>query len=295
MIYQERNWRNLLINSLFLLPGLSIYICFFFYPAIQNLAFSFYRMDSFISGKFIGLENFRTMLTDELFHVSVFHALYFMVLYATIPIILGLAVAIILARAKVRGITIFRCVYFMPYVITGIAVGMAFHWVFLPVNGLLNSILEFLGLSVLQRAWLGDVNTAIHAVGSVGIWATFGFIMLIFLAGLQRLDNTLYEAAKVDGANIWNQIIHITIPSLKNEITVALVLNIIAGLRNFGLVLAMTHTGGPGTSTMVMSLYAIRVAFNQNNFGYGAALTLVITLICLIVTFLVMWARREQN
>jgi raffinose/stachyose/melibiose transport system permease protein len=291
---QERNWRNLWGNSLYLLPGLILYLLFFLIPAFQNMIFSFYRMDSLTKGIFVGLQNYQSMISDQLFQSALFHALYFMVLYATIPVLLGLIVAIILARAKLKGTTLLRCIFFLPYIVTAVAIGITFQWVYSPNNGLLDTVLKFIGLGFLRRVWYGDEATAIHAIGAIGVWMTFGYMMLIFLAGLQRTDESLYEAAKVDGANVWRQFINITIPSLKNDITIAIIFNIINGLRVFGLVMATTR-GGPGNSTLVMDQYAIQTAFSQGDLGYGASLTVVITLITLIVSLLVMWIRREES
>ncbi len=290
----EKNWRNLAANSLFLLPGLLLYLFFFLFPASQNMIFSLYRMESLTKGVFVGLANYRAMLTDQLFQLALFHSLYFMMLYVTIPVLLGLIVAIILARANLKGTLLMRCIFFLPYVITTIAIGIAFRWVYLPNNGLLDTLLNGIGLGFLRRIWYGDESTAIHAIGSIGIWMTFGYMMLIFLAGLQRTDVSLYEAAKVDGANVWHQFFHITIPSLKNDITIAIIFNLIGGLRVFGLVMATTR-GGPGNSTLVMDQYAIETAFSQGDLGYGAALTVIVAFITLIVSLLVMWLRREEK
>ncbi|MGE5582130.1 MAG: carbohydrate ABC transporter permease [Bacillota bacterium] len=291
---QERNWRNLAANFSYFLPGLLLYLLFFLVPAFQNLFLSLYRMDSLTEGLFVGLENYKTMLNDKLFHLALFHALYFMLVYVTIPVALGLLVAVILAQARLKGAMLLRCVFFLPYIIPVIAVGITFQWVYMPNIGLLDNVLKFSGLGFLQRVWYGDEATAIHALGGIGIWMTFGYMMLIFLAGLQRTDQALYEASRVDGANAWHQLIHITIPSLKNDITVAMVFNLINGLRVFGLVMATTR-GGPGNATLVMDQYAIRVAFSQGDLGYGAALTCVVALITLAVSLLVMWVRKEES
>jgi len=246
-----------------------------------------------LTPKFIGLQNFLYMFSDQRFIHSIYNSIYFMVIYATIPILLGLIVAELMVRLKVRGTPFFRVAFFMPSIITGVATGIIFHGVFVPSTGLVDQILQVLNLQSLQQLWLGDEKLVLHTLGSIGIWMTYGYMMMIFIGGLQRTDESLYEAARMDGASSTEQFFHVTLPSLRNEITVAMILNLIQGLRNMPLVYTVTK-GGPGDASLVMSLYSYQTAFEQSNLGYGTTLTLVSTIFILLVSLLVMHFRKEE-
>lgn len=172
-----------------------------------------------------------------------------------------------------------------------VVVGVVWRWMFNPTSGPINIALNWLGLGRFAISWLGDFTWALPAVGSIGTWVQYGFCMILFLAGMQRIQEEYYEAASLDGANALNQFLHITVPSLRSEIAVALVTTIIAALRVFDLVYTTTR-GGPGESTMVTGFLIYRSAFMLNRIGYAAALATVLTLIILIISLLI---RRYQR
>ena len=163
----------------------------------------------------------------------------------------GLILAAILRRGQVRGLGIYRVLIFMPQVIALVVVAVAWHQIYSP-NGMLNQVLEAVGLGELTRGWLGDPTFALPAVGMIGFWLQTGLVMLLLLAGMGRIPNDLYEAARLDGAGAVREFFAITLPSVKAEITTALVLTIIAALKTFDLVYVTTG-GGPGTATTVPS------------------------------------------
>jgi len=182
-------------------------------------------------------------------------------------------------------------VLFLPQVISMVVVGVIWRWIFNPQFGPLNILLNSVGLSSLTRAWLGDFALALPAVGSIGTWVQYGFCMILFLAGMQHISEEYYEASSLDGANAFQQFVHVTIPGLRAEIGVALVTTIIAALRVFDLVYVTTR-GGPGNATLVVGFLIYRSAFQQNRIGYASAIATILMLIILGISLLI---RRFQT
>ena len=279
----EKKWKG----WLYVLPGLLVYFVFTFIPILETVRTSFYRWDGFSSQKFfVGLENYARLLTDNVFLGAFTHNLVFIIFYCIIPILIGLALASLLGRGKLPGLNFFRTILFLPQVISMVVVGVIWRWIFNPTFGPLNLALNALGLQHLTRAWLGDFTLALPAVGSIATWVEYGFCMILFLAGMQRIPEEYYEASSLDGASSFQQLIHITIPSLRSEIGVAMITTIIAALRVFDLVYVTTR-GGPGNATLVTGIVIYRAAFLQNQTGYAAALATVLMLIILAISLLV--------
>jgi len=279
----EKKWKG----WLYVLPALLIYLVFTFIPILETIRTSFYRWDGFSSQKvFIGLANYARLFIDNEFIGAFFHNLFFIIFYCLIPILIGLVLASVLGRGELPGLTFFRTVLFLPQVLSMVVVGVIWRWIFNPTFGPLNLVLNALGLEHLTRAWLGDFTLALPAVGSVGTWVEYGFCMVLFLAGMQHIPEEYYEAASLDGANPFQQLIHVTIPGLRSEIGVAMVTTIIAALRVFDLVYVTTR-GGPGNATLVAGIVIYRAAFLQNQTGYAAALATVLMLIILAISLLI--------
>jgi raffinose/stachyose/melibiose transport system permease protein len=276
------------LGYLYILPGLVIYLLFVLYPVLETVRTSFYRWDGFtVNRTFIGLQNYRQLLIDHQFLQALSHNLIFIVFYSIIPIILGIILASLLGRRRLPGMTFFRAGLFLPQVISMVVVGVMWRWIFNPVFGPLNAFLKLVGLNSLARPWLGDFTLALPSVGIIGTWVMYGFCMVLFLAGMQRIPEDYYEAAELDGANEIQQLRYITLPSLRPEFGVALITTIIAALRVFDLVYVLTR-GGPGDRTLVVAFLVYRAAFQQNRIGYAAAVATVLTLIILLISFLIL-------
>lgn len=269
---------------LYILPGLVIYLVFIFYPILETIRTSFYQWDGFSSNRtFVGLDNYINLFNDSQFLQALLNNLIFIVFYSIIPIVIGLALASLLGRKPLPGMTFFRAGLFLPQILSMVVVGVTWRWIFNPVFGPLNTGLRTLGLDALTRSWLGDFNLALPSVGSIGTWVQYGFCMILFLAGMQHIPEDQYEAAELDGANGFRQFLHITIPNLKAELAVALVTTIIAAMRVFDLVYVTTR-GGPGDSTLVTGFLVYRSAFQQNRIGFAAAVAAVMTVIIFIIS-----------
>lgn len=277
--------RSRLTPYLFVLPALVLYGAFLLYPLIRAGQFSFYDWTGLGPSTFVGFENYFELASDESFVAAISHALVLIVFYAIIPLCVGLVLAAVLRRGQVRGMGIFRTLIFMPQVIALVVVAVAWRQIYAP-NGSLNSLLDGVGLGVFAQGWLGDPNTALIAVGIIGTWLEMGLVMLLLLAGMSRIPNELYEAARLDGAGPIREFFAITLPSVRGEIVTALVLTIIAALKTFDLIF-MTTSGGPGTSTTVPSYEVYRRAFELKDVGSACAVAIVLTLIVFAINVVV--------
>lgn len=276
----------------YLLPALLVYLLFTFLPILETIRTSFFQWDGFSENKvWVGLANYVELFSDPKFHNALRNNLIFVIFYSIIPIMIGLFLASLLSRRPIPGFAFFRTALFLPQVISMVVVGVIWRWMFNPTFGPINTLLRQIGLDGLAISWLGDFTWALPSVGSIGTWVQYGFCMVLFLAGMQHIQDEYYEAASLDGANAFRQFIHITVPGLRSEIAVALVTTIIAALRVFDLVYT-TARGGPGESTMVTGFLIYRAAFTNNRIGYAASIATVLTLIILIISLLI---RRYQQ
>ncbi len=278
---------------LYLLPAFLVYAAFLLYPLMRAAQFSLYDWPGFGPSTFVGLGNYVDLLSDRRFLAAISHALILIIFYSILPLVVGLVLAAILRRGKVRGLGFFRVVIFMPQVIALVVVAVAWYQIYAP-NGFLNRALSAIGLDELTRGWLGDPNFALPAVGMVGFWLQTGLVMLLLLAGMGRIPNDLYEAARLDGAGPVSEFFAITLPSVKAEITTALVLTIIAALKTFDLVYVTTG-GGPGTATTVPSYEVYNRAFNLKEVGSASAVAVVLTVLVFLINVVVSRIGEEKR
>ena len=266
---------------LYLLPAFLVYGAFMLFPLIRAAQFSLYDWPGFGPSTFVGLGNYVDLLGDERFLAAIQHALILIVFYSILPLIVGLVLAAILRRGQVRGLGFFRVAIFMPQVIALVVVAVAWHQIYSP-RGILNDGLTAIGLGHLARGWLGDPTLALPAVGMIGFWLQTGLVMLLLLAGMGRIPGDLFEAARLDGAGPVSEFFAITLPSVRGEITTALVLTIIAALKTFDLVY-VTTSGGPGTATTVPSYEVYNRAFNLKMVGSASAVAIVLTILVFVI------------
>ena len=271
------------IGYLYVLPGLLIYAAFVLVPFGHTFWISFHAWDGITPSRWVGFDNYRRVFTDPQVRETFGHALVLVGFYALLPLILGLFLAALLSRMRVRGISGFRAILFLPQVVALVAVGVVWRWILAP-DGPLNESLRAVGLGSLARPWLGDFTWALPAVGLVGTWVTFGLAMVLLVAGVQKIPTSLYDAARVDGAGPLREFFVVTLPGLRNEIVVVLVLTTTTALRSFDLVYVMTG-GGPGTSTSVPSYRLYTAAFQTGEAGLGAAIGIVLALAIFAVAF----------
>lgn len=270
---------------LYLLPALVVYAAFLLYPLLRAAQFSLYDWPGFGPSTFVGLGNYADLLTDRDFQAAIGHALILILFYALLPLAVGLVLAAILRRGQVKGLGVYRVLIFLPQVIALVVVAVSWYQIYAPA-GQLNAALTALGLGSLTRGWLGDPVFALPAVGMIGFWLETGLVMLLLLAGMGRIPNDLYEAVRLDGAGPIREFFAITLPSIRAEITTALVLTIIAALKTFDLVY-VTTSGGPGTATTVPSYEVYNRAFNLKEVGSASAVAVVLTALVFLINAIV--------
>lgn len=270
------------------------YGVFVLYPSLASFWYSFTEWDGLSRPRFIGFANYtKALFEDPLVWIALKNNLIFMLFFAAIPLVLGLVLASLIGRSRLKGINLFRVGLFMPQVVPLVAVGVIWSWIYNPAFGVLNNLLTIIGVPQWGRAWLGDFDVAIMAVGGIGAWLWYGFCMVIFLAGMQKIDEALYDAAKLDGAHAIRQFWHITLPELQREITVCLVMTLTGALRVFAVVYVTTN-GGPGTTTLPISLYVFKNAFEYNRMGYATSIAVLLTLLIFLVVIITIHVREER-
>ncbi len=284
--------RGKIIGWLFVLPALVMYAIFVLVPLLMSLQYSFFRWDGIGEMTFVGLKNYQTVLQVPDLLGTIINAFELVIWFSFIPVGLGLVTASVIHRmASGRLGTVARTVLFLPQVIPLVAAGIIWGWL-LALPGLINEALRFVGLDALTRAWLGDFDWALPAVGVIGVWVLLGFCTVLLETGMSKIDQSLYELARIDGANWFTEFIRITIPLLRNEIGVCLTVTTIAALAAFDIVY-VTTAGGPGNSTAVPGIQIYILAFTQQRIGLASALAVMLMLLVLIVIIPIQRLSRE--
>jgi len=281
----RRHWSRRILPYLYIAPTVVSTFVFVIFPFLANFYYSVVEWDGFGAKRFVGFANFAELAQDLRFRSAAAANLVYFVYIVVVPILLGLLLASIIGRAKVRGLRVYQTIYFIPQVVAPIALGVIFRWVYAPLFGIFNGLLQLLGLRHLVRPWLGNPETATAAVGLIGTWAWFGFCVILFVAGIQKIDEHLYEAAKIDGAGALRQFWHITLPDLRFEVVVAMIMATVQSLGGYIFPVVRVTTNG-AYATRPIGLYAYQLAFVEGRMGYASAVMLVLTAIILGVAVL---------
>ncbi|WP_181347204.1 carbohydrate ABC transporter permease [Thalassobacillus sp. CUG 92003] len=292
---KQRNWKRWSIH-LFPIPALIIYGLFIVYPLFAALTYSFFEWDGMVRGEFAGFKNFVDLFTLQPFSDLFWNAFGHNILYFVLQMIFQNGLAFILAYIiykKVRGAEFLKISYFLPRLLSVIVVGFLWKLILNPNYGAFNVILENLGLEALQKAWLGDPDTALIAIILINSWYGLGFGVLIFLAGFQSIPKELLEAGKLDGATGLSMVRRILLPLMVPSIMIMTVLTFIQSFEAFELVYAMQGSeGGPYSSTDTLAVYFYRLAFGGSSggsssaIGLGSALAVVLFLFIAVFTAL---------
>jgi ABC-type sugar transport system permease subunit len=283
------SWSSLV----YVVPALAFFVVFVIYPICVSVQTSFYDYDGLTVATPAGFSNYRNVFADPDLRAALGHALLLLVFYAALPVCIGLVLAGAMSRIRIHGLTLFRALLFLPQILSSVVVAVAWRGL-LASDGPINWVLEHVGLGALATSWLGDFDTALPSIGIIGTWVEYGLCMVLFLAGIVTIDRSLYEAARLDGAGPVREFFAITLPALRPQVSIALILTITFALRNFDLIWNTTR-GGPGTSTTVPSLYVYLDAFQNRQLGQASALAVVLTVIILIVVAVVQLAVREPS
>lgn len=286
---------------LFLVPAAVLFVAVIAIPFGMNVGISFTRWQGVGPVQWIGLGNYQRLFHDSVFWASFRNNAGIVVAMAVVPTALGLVVAaglfdFIGKRFGPRTASLLRACIYLPQVMPLAVMGVVWGWILAPRDGVLNVVLKDVGLGSLSHDWLGDPNTALYTVMAVLVWIQLGFPVVVFMAGLQRVDPALHEAAELDGASWRRRFWHITVPQMRPEFSVVLLMCTIAALKAFAPIYVLTR-GGPGHSTDIPSYYAYQNFFEKTQVGYGAAIATVLTVLTLIVTtaFLVVQSRHQDE
>lgn len=280
----DKGWKKASVISLFLLPNLVGFMLFTGLPIVASLGLSFTNWDLLSKPEFIGLDNYVQLFQDEEFWAALRHTLLFIAGYLPIVVALSLGIAIVLNR-KVRGAVFFRAAYFIPVVSSWVAVALIWKWLLNPSYGLLNYALSFFGME--GPAWLQDPAWAMSAIILTSVWKDTGFVMVLFLAGLQNISKTFYEAAEIDGASPFRKFWHITLPLLTPTMFFVLIISLINSFQVFDQVMIMTE-GGPAGATTVLVQQIYNQAFRYFQMGYASAMSWILFLLVFSITALQM-------
>ena len=293
----RRASRALWLTSLLLPPAL-FFIVFEIYPMISALIYSFYKWEGIGRTGFAGFENFRRVLFDEPFRSWTFNAFRNNIIVFVSLMVVQNLVALILALilgSNPRGTRFYQVVFFLPVTLALVLVGFQWKLFLNPLIGLVNKVLEFIGLGMLAQPWLGQESTALYAIILVNAWRWVGFPTIVFLAGIRSIPQEYFEAARLDGANEWHVARHVTWPLIAPAVTIIVILTFIGSFNWFDLPYAMAGVDGqPGRSTDVLALYFYRTAFGEvsgglQDFGRGSALAVLLFLFVLVIS--IIWTR----
>ena len=280
----QRDHGKLHLFLAFIFPTLFIYSVFIVYPIFSTLFNSFFSWTGLTADKtFIGLENYRTLFADKAFSQSVVNNLWVIITSVFVQIPLGLVMALIISGPRKR-VKVYKVLYFIPYLMSTVAIGLTWGFLYDPMLGPINQILRHFGFNTNSLFWLGDKKTAMISVLIVVVWNFAPFYMILFNASLSTISDDYYEAASLDGATKLQQFSHITMPLLWPSIMNAVVLSIVGSLKTFDLFYVMTK-GGPGTSTELMVTYMYKQGFTYFKMGYASsvAFTMFFTAVLAIV------------
>ncbi len=279
------------LGVLLVLPLLAMTGVFLLFPmanAIYYVVVDFDGID--VTPPFVGLDNFRELTGDPKVWDAFQNNVIWILIGTIAPLVLGLALALLLWHVQ-RGSVVYRVVFFLPYVLPQVAVGVVWGWIYEPSRGWLNRVLELVGLDALTTGWLGNPDTALYAVLATAVWTVLGFVFVILLSALRTVDTDLVDAARLDGANGAQRLRYVVLPQIMPVFLMVTTVTLLGGFSVFDLIFVMTG-GGPAGATDVLGTYAYSSAFQLNRISYGTTLALVATL--LAVPFAV-WLNRLQG
>lgn len=283
----------------FIAPALGLIVLFFVVPVVAGFLlaatdFDIYGIGDFSTARFVGPGNLAALLHDPVFWKALANTFYFVLVGGPLSVAVSLAAAMLLNARLVRLKGFFRTVYFAPVVTTMVAVAVVWRYLYHPRFGLLNQILALFGLPDVN--WLGDPRWAMPAIILMAVWKNFGYNMIIFVAGLQSIPTTLYEAARVDGAGPWQQFRRITVPALRPMLMFVGIITMIGYFQIFTEPYVLTGgTGGPLNATLSLVMYMYKQGFRWWNIGFAAAVALVLFVIILVGTLIQMRLQRERQ
>ncbi len=294
----ERLLRDKKMILLFVGPALVLFVCILLGPMIYGIALSLFRWDAITAPTFIGFDNFVFMFTQDVTFWTAFKISIFFVIFSLVSQqLLGLTTAIILT-SNIRFHNLFKNIFYLPVVLSSAAVGLLWSFIFHPKIGAINQILAAIGLGSFQPQWLYDISgwlpLPLWCIGFVAMWQYMGSTMMLYMAAIQGIPETLYEAAFIDGAGRIKCIRYITLPLITPMVKISTVLSCIGSLKFFDLIYTMTN-GGPAHATEVLASHLYTRAFKLWEYGYGSSLAVILVILCLLFTFVLNKLIKVEN
>lgn len=285
---------------IFIIPFFASFFILLIYPIFYSLYLSFMQYDGISPAVFVGLDNYKRLITDKFFLKSVINT-WRIWLFNFIPqIIFGLGLAYVFSRFKIKGRNFFRALYYLPNLVTAAAVGVLFSVLLGRKSGVINQLLVKIGLIDEPIYFLGSPTWSSAAVSAIQWWMFFGITIILFMAGIKAIPETYYEAASIDGASSWDAFRRITLPLIRPIMIYVLVTSLIGGMQIFDVPFtivkgSISEIGGPQKSLLTMALYMYTTAFNYSNRGYGAAIAWGLFLIIVIFSILIFYFLRSKE
>ncbi|SDT28797.1 carbohydrate ABC transporter permease [Actinoplanes derwentensis] len=273
--------RNTALGWSFLLPNFAGFTLLTLVPVGLLFYYAFTEWNVFGGATWTGLDNFRQLAGDSSFWTALGNTVYYAAFHIPLTLAVSLGLALLLNR-RLRGVAFFRTVAFFPYITSIVAIAQIWNMLLSPGFGPVNEVLRFIGVAN-PPGWTTSADWSMPAVILVSTWRDMGYYMLLFLAGLQTIPKQLHEAAMVDGASAWDRFRAVTLPGLRPTTFFVTVLLTINSFKVFDIILVMTD-GGPGQSTLVLSQYIFQKGFEENQFGYASAVSIVLFALCFVVT-----------
>lgn len=277
-----------------MVPAMVIYCAVVVAPALYSLYLSLFKWNGLGKKTFVGLNNYINLFTrDQVFRIALKNNLIWIVLTIAFTMTLALLLAVALNR-KFRGRVVYRAIFYFPYMLSWVVIGIVWRWIYNPNIGFLDELLRLLHLEDLSIVWLSEPKIALYCVFIAALWQGIGQPMLYFLAGLQGVPKELYEAAEVDGANKTSLFFHITIPQLKETFIIVFATLTIASMKVYDVVYVMTN-GGPVNSTQTLASYMYAQTFSYTNLGIGSAIASIMMLVMMVIIVpYVLYSTKEE-
>lgn len=271
------------LGILLIAPLMVMVVVFFLFPLANAIYYAFVDFNGLnASPPFVGTENFVEMFGDPKVWDALQNNAVWIVIGTIAPLVIGLALALLTWTVGPRGV-LYRVAFFLPHVLPPVAIGVVWGWIYDPIRGWLNRMLELVGLESVRTGWLGNPDTALYAVLGTAIWATFGFVYIIFVSALRNVDTELVDASRLDGANMMQRLWYIVLPQIMPVFLMVTTITLIGGFSVFDIIFVMTG-GGPAGATDVLGTYAYTNAFQLNRISYGTTLALLITVLAVPFT-----------
>jgi len=282
MEFMRKNKKTILA---FILPALIIYLLIVIVPILNTIYYSFFRWNILDTTRFNGLRNYINLFTKDAIFIKSMKNTFLMMFWSLVvqtPLAIALAIAI---SGRIKGKRYFKTVFFLPNILSSVAIGLLWTFVYNPEFGIVNRLLSAIGLGRFTRLWLADEKTVMGSVIAAICWQFVGYHMIIYLAAIENIPSDLKEAALIDGVNQIGMVRYIILPLIKPIIGIDTVLMATGSLRFFDLIYVMTN-GGPNHASEVIASYMYYKSFRDYQYGYGSAVSVVLLILCLIVTFI---------